>query len=54
MSLCRGGALLATSQDAYGAQKAIKEYMAVSRSFGLTVSISKTKHMAILEELYQM
>ena len=38
------GALLATSQD--GAQKAIKEYMAVSRSFGLTVSISKTKHMA--------
>ena len=40
------GALLATSQDAYGAQKAIKEYMAVSRSFGLTVSISKTKHMA--------
>ena len=38
------GTLLATSQD--GAQKAIKEYMAVSRSFGLTVSISKTKHMA--------
>ena len=38
------GTLLATSQD--GAQKVIKEYMAVSRIFGLTVSISKTQHMA--------
>ena len=39
------GALISATRP--GAERAVLEYQAASTSFGLTVSITKTKHMAV-------